>query len=245
MQRLLIGTSAYNNGYWKGLFYPSDMPSKQWFSFYCEHFGTFEINATFYRFPTLKTMKTWHQKSPDGFVYSVKAPKLITHLKRFTDCDEEIAQFYKVCHEGLGRKLGWILFQLPPSFAYDESKLDMIVDSLDKTFFNVVEFRHRSWWRDDVLEKLEQNNIGFCSPSYPNLPEDIVISNGTAYIRLHGKPKLFYSAYSREHLEFLLKKCEDAKTVVIYFNNTASTAGIENALELKKMISRKTHNDYL
>lgn len=221
------------------------MPSKQRFSFYCEHFATFEINATFYRFPTLETMQAWHQKCPDDFVYSVKAPKLITHLKRFANCNEEIAQFYKVCREGLGHKLGWILFQLPPSFAYGESKLDIIVNRLDKTFRNVIEFRHPSWWRDDVFEKFAHDNIVFCSPSYPNLPEEVVVSNGTAYIRLHGKPKLFYSAYSHDDLKLLLKKCDGAKTVAIYFNNTASAAGIENALELKNMVLQKTQNDYL
>ncbi|MBD3582716.1 DUF72 domain-containing protein [Flavobacterium sp. D33] len=235
MDKLLIGTSAFYNGKWKGIFYPETLASKEWFAFYCAHFNTFEINATFYKFPTLKTMQGWNSKSPEGFTYAVKAPKLITHIKRFENCSEEIRQFYEVCQAGLQEKLGALLFQLPPSFSYSEQRLELILSNLDPALPNVVEFRHKSWWRDDVSDALEKNNTAFCTPSYPGLPDDVIITRDIAYIRLHGTPKLFYSSYAKDDLMRFLAQAATAKTVFIYFNNTASAAGIENALLVKSL----------
>src|SRR5688572_10805613 len=101
-----IGLSAYNNSYWKCIFYPEDLPASKRFEYYCRHFNTYEINATFYKPPTAKSMKAWYDKSPSGFIFSVKAPKVITHFKRFNDIRNEINEFYQICHEGLKEKFG-------------------------------------------------------------------------------------------------------------------------------------------
>jgi len=159
--QLTTGCSGYYNKEWATIFYPEGMPTSQWFEFYCRHFNTFEINATFYRFPTTKTLQTWYKKAPQGFTYAVKAPKQITHIKRFIDCEEEIEKFYTACRDGLADKLGCILFQLPPSFSYSEERLQLITWALQPGFKNVVEFRNESWWRQDVYDILAQNNIIF------------------------------------------------------------------------------------
>lgn len=233
-----IGCSSHYNSKWKGIFYPEDMPSGQWFNFYCEHFNTYEINATFYKAPTVRTLNTWYKKAPDGFVYAVKAPKQITHIKKFADCKEEIDQLYAVCKEGLADKLGCILFQLPPSFSYNEERLDLIISSLNPNFKNVVEFRNESWWRQDVCDALSQNNITFCNVNYPKLPTSIVATTNICYVRLHGNPKLFYSEYALEELKELQEEIIAKKKfayVFIYFNNTASSAAIINACQFKAL----------
>ncbi|RZK12277.1 MAG: DUF72 domain-containing protein [Flavobacterium sp.] len=234
---LHIGCSSFYNGYWKGVFYPKYLTRKEWFPYYCEHFNTYELNATFYKFPTLKSLQDWYDKSPEGFQFAVKAPKVITHQKKFADCQQEMDDFYEVCKEGFKEKLGCILFQLPPSFHYTPERLAMIVATLKPDFKNVIEFRNKTWWNDEVYEVFSKNNITFCSVSYPNLPNDIIQTNEIGYVRFHGVPKLFYSSYNDEELkqvaDFLFSNAEFKKTFV-YFNNTASVAGILNAIELKK-----------
>ena len=233
-----IGCSSYQNAQWKGIFYPEDMPARQWFGFYCRHFNTYEINATFYKFPTLRIMQNWYNKAPESFIYAVKAPKQITHIKKFIDCQEDIDRFYAICREGLSDKLGCILFQLPPSFNYSEERLDLIINSLNPDFKNVVEFRNESWWRQDVCDALTKSGITFCNVNYPKLPTVIIATTNIGYVRLHGNPRLFYSEYTVGMLQELYNDILSKKKfseVFVYFNNTASSAAIINAQEFKKL----------
>jgi uncharacterized protein YecE (DUF72 family) len=235
-KNIQIGCSSYNNRYWKGIFYPEDLPTSKWFDYYCQHFNTYEMNGTFYKFPTVRIFENWYKKVPENFLFSVKAPKDITHFKKFADCETLLADFYNFCETGLKEKLGPILFQLPPSYNFTPERLQNIINSLDKKFQNVVEFRHKSWWNQEVWDTLLQNNITFCSVSYPGLPEDILTQFPMIYIRLHGNKKLFYSGYSKEDLEKIKKAISDSSTQsFIYFNNTAGTEGILNALDFKEL----------
>lgn len=236
-----IGCSSFSNSYWKKIFYPETIPSSKWFEYYCTHFTTYEMNGTFYKFPTLKIMENWFKKTPDHFLFSVKAPREITHYKKFIDCEALLKDFYTICKSGLKHKLGPVLFQLPPSYQYSQQKLLFIISQLDLDFDNVIEFRHQSWWIPEVWEELNKNNITFCSVSHPQLPETIFTTFPLIYIRLHGRTKMFYSEYSMEELntinDIILQN--KAKSSFIYFNNTAGTAGILNALEMKKINSEK------
>lgn len=236
-KNLYIGCSSFSNSYWKKIFYPENIPSSKWFEYYCTHFNTYEMNGTFYKFPTLKIMENWYKKAPDHFLFSVKAPRDITHYKKFVDCEEQINDFYTICDTGLKDKLGPILFQLPPSYQYSQEKLLFIISKLDLNFDNIIEFRHQSWWIPEVWEELDKNNITFCSVSHPQLPETVFTTFPVIYIRLHGRAKLFYSEYSDEELNTINNIISRNKTkpAFIYFNNTASTAGILNALEMKKL----------
>ncbi len=235
-KQILAGCSSYYNRKWIDIFYPQALPTKDWFAYYCEHFNTYELNASFYKFPTAKSLQAWHKKSPEGFIFSVKAPKVITHTKKFVACELELTEFYAACREGLKDKLGCVLFQLPPSFAYSPEKLALIINALNADFKNVIEFRNASWWTQAVFDAFIKNKLIFCSVSYPGLPATIIATNSTGYVRLHGDPKLFYSEYSEAQLSEMCEEIERAKKlkkVFIYFNNTASTAGILNALTIK------------
>ena len=240
-KQIHVGCSAFYNRHWKGIFYPDKLPQTKWFDFYCEQFKTLELNSTFYRFPTEKTFDTWYKKSGSDFQFSVKAPRVITHLKKFNECSDLIKDLYAVCQEGLGEKLANILFQLPPSIHYSEEKLNQVIDSLNPDFSNVVEFRHESWWQQSVYDRLAEHDIVFCSVSHPTMPESIVVNSQTAYIRLHGSPKLFYSNYTDGYLEELCQSImhnSKIKEAFVYFNNTASTAGVSNAMEMQKLASK-------
>lgn len=239
-ENLHIGLSAFNNAYWKGIFYPEGLPASKRFEYYCTHFNTYELNASFYKFPTLKGLQSWYGKGPEGFQFSVKMYKGVTHFRRFNDCSREIADFYAVCREGLKEKLANVLIQLPPSFHYSPERLDIIITSLDPAFSNVVEFRHESWWRQDVMETLQQHGIIFCSVSYPGLQDTIIKTTATGYVRLHGVPKLFYSGYSEAYLEDMLMQLEAAafEKCFVYFNNTAANEGILDALKFKALTAK-------
>ena len=233
--QVLIGCSSFNNRFWKGIFYPDNLTASAMFQFYCQYFNTYEFNGSFYKFPTVKIFENWYKKTPENFIFSVKAPKDITHFKKFIGCEELITEFYKVCETGLKEKLGCVLFQFPPSYSFTSEKLQHIIKNLDLNFKNVIEFRHESWWNDEVWNAFLENNITFCSVSHPQLPQTIFTNFSLTYVRLHGVPKMFYSSYSPEELLYM-KNVIDLKSGFLYFNNTASEAGILNALELRKMM---------
>ena len=234
-----IGCSGFYNKHWKGVFYPVDLQQTKFFDFYVQKLNSLELNVTFYRFPKAETLRKWYDKSPKGFNFSIKAPKLITHMKKLNDCERLINDFYSACEDGLKEKLGCLLFQFPPSFKYTEERLDLVIKNLKKGFNNVVEFRDSAWWNKNVYDTLAENKIIFCSVNHPKLPKDIITNGEVTYIRLHGNPEVFYSKYSDEELKELhsaVIKKRKIKTIFVYFNNTASTAGIENANEMQKLI---------
>jgi uncharacterized protein YecE (DUF72 family) len=238
--KLHIGCSGYTTPQWKGIFYPEDLPTRKWFEYYCTQFGTYEINGSFYKFPTAKSLQTWYNKAPEGFIFSLKAPKIITHLKRFIDCEEELDAFYTACCEGLADKLGCVLFQLPPSYDFTEDRLNILINSMNPEFKNVIEFRNQSWWQQEVYSALQYNNISFCSVDYPKLPNAVIATNTVGYYRFHGNPQLFYSQYSREEAQAVydaIMKQDTLKEAHVFFNNTASEAAIINAVEMKAMHS--------
>ena len=238
--KIHTGCSGFYNRHWKGVFYPEELAQSKWFSYYCEHFNTLELNSTFYKFPTVKTLEGWHNKSPDDFLFAVKAPRLITHTKKLIDCASELDDFYNACKKGLKDKMGCLLFQFPPSFKYSSEALELVLRSLKLTFKNVIEFRDVSWWNKEVYDAFKANNIIFCSVSHPRVPEDIITTSSTAYVRLHGNPKIFYSSYSEAYLSNLhhiLMKNKELKDAYVFFNNTASTAGILNAQQFKTTFS--------
>ncbi|HTD99739.1 MAG TPA: DUF72 domain-containing protein [Mucilaginibacter sp.] len=234
-----IGCSGFHYKDWKIKFYPEGLPQKKWFDYYCEHFDTLELNVTFYRFPQLSFLQNWYQKAPANFRFSVKAPKAITHFKQFHDSARMIGDFYETINSGLQEKLGPILFQMPPRFSYDEERLERIIKNLDPTFNNVTEFRHLSWWREDVYKTLAENKITFCGQSHPLLPDDVIQNTPSVYYRFHGVPNLYRSPYSKEFLQKVadaVKHDKDTREGWFYFNNDYDAVGVENAKDMIALI---------
>lgn len=235
-----IGCSGFSYKEWKGEFYPKGLAQKDWLGYYAEHFNTLELNVTFYRFPTLVLLQNFYRKVPGDFSFSAKVPRTVTHLKKFTGTHGLMQDFYTLLQQGLGEKLGCVLFQLPPSTVYSEEALEGLISHTNPGFKNAVEFRHQSWWRDDVKTILAANNISFCGVSFPANPFDgAVLNTPVCYYRFHGVPVLFHSRYDEAFVEKIYNEINDDKRVTeawIYFNNTASGAAIENANYLQTLI---------
>lgn len=238
-----IGCSGYSYREWKENFYPKGLPAKDWFNFYTTQFSMLELNNTFYNFPQLKNLQSWYSKAPKDFTFVVKAPRIITHYKKLKDCKELINQFYDVCNEGLKDKLGCVIYQMPPSYHFSEYNLEMIINSVNKNFTTVFELRHASWWNLNVYKAFEENNIVFCSASYPELNDDVINTSDTLYYRFHGIPHLYFSTYSEQELQRIadkiIKQKEHLQTIYCAFNNTGNLGAIENAKWIRSYFEDK------
>lgn len=230
-----IGCSGWYYWHWQGLFYPADLPRNQWFSFYEGEFKTVELNAPFYSWPTVAAVKTWLRQMTGEFVYTIKVCELITHIRRFQDTEDLIIDFGYIA-DMLGKRMGCFLFQLPPSIRYSPDTLHLILRQLDPRRRNVVEFRHKSWWNDEVFKQFEAAGAIFCSCSGPRLPDELVKTAADIYIRFHGTTRWYRHNYSEAELTVWSDRIKrsGAKTVWAYFNNDRDANAIKNA----KMLSR-------
>ena len=154
---LYVGTSGYSYKEWKGSFYPEKIPAKAMLRYYSERLSTVEINATFYRMPQPSTLENWKEQVPPEFRFSLKASQRITHFKRLKETDEETKYFLETAAV-LGEQLGVVLFQLPPNMKKDLPRLETFLGQLPQTTPAAFEFRHPTWFDDDVLELLRSQN---------------------------------------------------------------------------------------
>lgn len=239
MAKIYIGCSGFHYKEWKDFFYPEKLPQSKWFQYYCEHFNTLEINATFYKFPTEKSLAKWYNTSPDDFKFSVKVPRLITHFKKLSECESLIRDFYTIVSKGLQDKLGCVLFQLPPQFIYTPETLEKIISSVDLSFNNVFEFRNISWWNDYVFSQFKNQNLIFCGVSFPGLPDEVKATSSNIYYRFHGVPVLYKSAYTEKFIENIYQQIEKIapKEAWLYFNNTWGKAAIINSKYFQKLVT--------
>ncbi|MEX2156791.1 MAG: DUF72 domain-containing protein [Gemmatimonadales bacterium] len=159
--RLRVGTSGYNFPEWKGSFYPPKLPSAKWLEYYAQQLGTVEINYTFYRMPNAKTVAGWDAATPAEFTFVLKVPQRITHIARLKNIDEPLRVFLDTVRK-LHAKLGPVLFQLPPNFKKDVERLGDLLTQFPSDMRAACEFRHASWWSDDVYELLRSTNTALC-----------------------------------------------------------------------------------
>jgi uncharacterized protein YecE (DUF72 family) len=181
-----VGTSGYNYPEWRGTFYPADLKSKDMFAFYAERFRTVEINATFYRMPTLKMTEGWRDHAPEGFSYTLKAPRRITHDKRLKDCADSVA-FFCDSARGLGDHLGALLFQLPPNLKADVDRLRTFLTDVPKDLTTAFEFRHDSWLTDEVYAVLREHGAALCIADFGDRTTPVVSTARHAYFRLRDE----------------------------------------------------------
>ena len=181
--RVLIGTSGYSYKEWKGSFYPEDLPASKMLRFYGEQFPTVEANGTFYKMPSAKQLGEWTAQVPDGFVFAVKAPQRITHKERLEGSAESLAFFLTAC-EALGSRLGPLLFQLPPFLKKDLPRLSAFLALLPPTVQAAFEFRHPSWFADDVYLALRSRGAALVMSESEKLTAPLVVTAPFGYLRL-------------------------------------------------------------
>ena len=214
--QILIGCSGWFYWHWRGIFYPLELPTSKWFSYYASQFQTVELNAPFYSWPTHTTVKTWVKQAADrDFIYTIKVCELITHVRTFKHTKVLIRDFGLIA-DLLGSRMGCFLFQLPPSFQYTSARLKMILDQLDHNRRNVVEFRHSSWWNEKVFKAFEEHGTIFCSCSAPRLPDDLIKTADDVYVRFHGLTKWYNHDYSFEELEKWVNKIQNSNPKYVW-----------------------------
>lgn len=236
-QIIRIGTSGWTYSHWKGLFFPEDCPKSRWLEYYAEHFDTVELNATFYRLPKLKTFENWNTRTPDHFLWAVKASKYITHTKRLKEPTEPLERFHRPAF-GLGEKLGPILFQLPPSLSFDKNTIQVFCQSLNPSQRYALEVRHPSWMDEQAFSILKAYNIALCiADTAGRYPYHETITADFVYIRLHGSQKLYASDYSEGELVTWAHKLRAWETdAYVYFDNDFGGYAVKNAGRLKEIL---------
>ncbi|HKQ19344.1 MAG TPA: DUF72 domain-containing protein [Candidatus Eisenbacteria bacterium] len=179
-----IGTSGYSYAEWKGNFYPEKMAPKDMLRFYAGRFPTVEINNTFYRMPTEKILSGWAEQVPESFTFVIKAPKRISHDKRLKECRDLLSFLFQVTAT-LASRLGPLLFQLPPNFKKDVPRLKGFFDDMPERRRMAFEFRHASWFDDEVFELLRSQGAALCVADTGEEPvAPLVATTDWGYLRL-------------------------------------------------------------
>ncbi len=233
-----IGCSGYHYKDWKGKFYPEGTKQKEWLPYYAEHFNTVEINNSFYKTPSEKTMKDWYDQTPKDFLFTVKGNRYITHMKKLKDVSGSVHGFYESI-KPLDDKAGAVLWQLPGNLHNNPEKLTAFCKQLAGDYVNVLEFRHESWFNDEIRKILDNHKVAMCSLSAPNnLPDNLEDASGNIYIRFHGKNDWYKHDYSQDELEIWQKRIRESKAGICfaYFNNDVGAHAPHNALALKEML---------
>lgn len=239
-RRYWIGTSGWVYQHWSGIFYPADLKQKGWFDYYAGHFQTVEINNTFYRLPKESTWGKWQEQAPQGFRYAVKGNRFITHIKRIRNVEEPIETLMGRARL-LGESLGPVLWQLPPQMKVNVDRLREFLSLLPRDVRHVFEFRHESWFDDEVFFTLRMHNVGFCAYHMVDWETPLEATTDFAYVRFHGADALYSGNYSDELLADWARRLrdlpEDVSEVYCYFNNDAYGYAIENAKTLERMLA--------
>jgi uncharacterized protein YecE (DUF72 family) len=181
---LYVGTSGYSYKEWKGTFYPKDLPAAQMLRYYGEHFGTVEINSTFYGMPKATVLATWANAVPANFQFVLKAPKRITHIQGLKDADDLVSHWLEVAGT-LAERLGPLLFQLPPQLHKDVPRLRAFLALLPVQHRVALEFRHPSWFDDEVFGLLRDHRAALCiADAEGDLEVPFVATTDWGYLRL-------------------------------------------------------------
>ena len=183
---MYVGTSGWSYSDWRGRFYPEQVPRRQWLEYYASQFMSVEINGSFYRTPSLEAVRAWSEATPAGFRFSWKASTFITHWKRLGTTAASSLELMETRLAVLGRKCGPVLFQLPPLLARDDALLADFKDMLPPRRRYAFEFRHPSWYADNVLEFLSRRRAAMCISDHHDAPSPWTVTADFAYVRGHG-----------------------------------------------------------
>jgi len=247
---IYIGTSGWQYEDWRDVFYPVDLPKKDWLAFYAQNFNTLEVNATFYHLMKKTTFENWRRVCGSNFAFSIKGSRFITHIKRLKDCRENLKKFF-VNMKGLSAP-AIILWQLPPSLRPDIDRLDRFISWLPRDYRYAFEFRHSGWFRPSVfssiLQSIEEKGTVVVQDrkEWGQVNEkqmEQLIKGRFLYLRFHGPGLLYSSDYSLKELRVWSEKIREWRQknhkldIYAYFNNDISGYAVKNGRELKKLLS--------
>lgn len=234
--RLWIGTSGWAYDGWRGRLYPQELAKTEWLSYYASQFATTEINSAFYRTPSLEAVRAWRKQTPKHFQFAWKASKFITHWKRPTDkCENSIA-LMQTRLKALSPKVAVVLFQLPPQFSKNSERLSGFLKMLPRRRCYAFEFRHKSWYADDILDLLAGHKVALCISDHADAPSPWLATARHVYVRGHGPGGRYRGSYSPAVLDHWGKAIIDWRTqgrdVFVYFDNDQKAAAPADARRL-------------
>ncbi len=246
---LYIGTSGWHYNDWIGTFYPKNVTGYNELKYHSKHFNTVENNSSFYRISKESTYQTWDRMTPEGYKFSVKVNKSITHEARLELTEDVKIKLNYILESTqiLQNKLGAIVIQLPASFRYDLPRLQKFlkyfrqrIDIQEYQFDIAIEFRNKYWFVDETYAVLKKYNVALVAGQSSRYPLARVVTADIAYIRMHGPDKLFASKYTSEQLaewaDYIKQISGHIKRIYVYFNNDFYGYAIENAKELASMV---------
>jgi uncharacterized protein YecE (DUF72 family) len=242
-RRIRIGCSGWNYASWKDEFYDGK-PAREWLRHYAIFFDTVEVNNTFYRLPKRQSVANWVLQSPPGFLFTIKASRYLTHIKRLNDLGPGLERLY-ACIQPMREspKMGPVLWQLPPSFRRDDDRLGAALERLAGTKErHCFEFRHPSWFTDEVYALLREHRAALVIGDRPEVKkfQAQVFTTDWTFVRFHYGSKGRRGNYSERELEEWAQRFESWSReveVLAYFNNDWEVFAVRNALWLKRRLS--------
>ena len=219
--KFFVGTSGYSYAAWKGIFYPSKLPAKEMLRFYGDHFSAVEINGTFRRLPRMEAVESWTEQVSKAFRFTLKAPQSITHFKRLKGVEGITTELVSLAN-ALKKNQGPILFQLPPNFKKDLPRLQEFFALLDGRAPCAFEFRHSSWFDDEIFSCMKKHRCGLCVADADDLPRpEFLATTKWAYLRLRRE------TYTAKQLRAWIDKLMAAKLreAYVFFKHEDSGSG--------------------
>ena len=238
MPKLYAGTSGFAYASWKPDFYPEKLPSKKFLSHYSERLNAVEINYTFRRLPSASTLEKWVSETQSGFVFPLKAHMRITHILRLKPSDFTDVFFKAIDPLRTARRLGPVLFQLPPALKCDEPLLAEFLTTLPSDLRCAFEFRHASWLQDAVYRLLEKHGVALCLAESEKLVIPEVVTANFVYSRLR-MPE--YSPEDRKEIAGRVEQLiQQGRDVYVFFKHEDTPAGALYAEELLRQFPEQS-----
>ena len=238
---LRIGTSGWHYASWWGPFFPSEVKKKDALRFYASRFTTTELNAPFYRTPTLEAVQGWLDQTPDDFRFAWKASKFITHWKRLSERCHNSLELMESRLAGLRHKVGPILFQLPPRMTADRERLAAFLGMLSPRRRYTFEFRHPSWYEPAILDLLREHDVALCLSDHADAPAPWEVTASFVYIRGHGPSGRYHGSYGDEILQAWARDIarwrNEGRGVYCYFDNDIKSAAPADAERLIGLVA--------
>lgn len=224
-----VGTSGFSYAEWKPSFYPEKLPADEFLAYYASRFTTVEVDRTFYRMPNTKTIDAWKAATPEGFRFAIKASQRITHREKLAIPSEALPYLVKAV-TGLGDRLGVVFFQLPPYLRCDLARLETFLEQLPAGFPSAMEFRHASWFTDEVYDLLRRRGVGLVIHDADDETTPLVVTARLTYLRLRK------SEYTPENLAIWKERArawlKDGVDVYMYIKHEENPDAPRIALEL-------------
>lgn len=226
-----IGTSGWQHKHWKGLFYPDDLKTRDWLSYYAQHFDCVEVDSSFYGMPTTDAIARWCACVPSDFTFSVIAPRRITHFKKLKNCDAELNGFLRQL-DGFGNHLGPVLFQLPARWRCNLRRLENFLADMPRDLQLVFEFRDPSWHNSEIYELLKYRSVTFCIFDSDGFTTPLIANGKLVYIRLRGPGITGPGNYRAPKLRTWVDRAHGwnrrSKEVFLFFDNDEKGYAVKN-----------------